>query len=107
ADHPELKRDPERPVGRLTIYLSFKSNFPSVHIRPTSMSDALIHRAAQMIAEGTVAQTCAHCGTSFLGGGGAAGGGKNKRSDARFCDPKCRSAFHNEARRKSARKTKL
>jgi hypothetical protein len=102
----EQKRDIELPVGGLMICLSFKSGVPAMHIRPGSTEDALIYRAAQMIAEGTTRHTCAHCGTPFLGGGIAAGS-KNKRGDARFCDDKCRSGYHNERRRKAARKAKL
>jgi hypothetical protein len=104
--HRELKQDLERSFGQLNIVLSFKSGVAAMYIRPQSVADALIYRAAQMIAEGTTLHSCAHCGTPFLGGGTAVGA-KGKRGDARFCTDKCRSAFHNEARRKAMRKTKL
>jgi hypothetical protein len=97
----------ESPVGSLSIFVSFKSDQThSIQIRPDRTRDALIYHAAQMIAGGTTFQTCENCGTPFLGGGTGRGGAK-KRADARFCSDKCRSSYHNELRRKAARKAKL
>jgi hypothetical protein len=95
----------ERSVGMLGIYLSFKSGAASMLLRPNDTMSALIYCAAQMIAKGMSLHNCKHCGTPFLGGGEV--NGRKKRGDARFCTDKCRSSYHNELRRKAARKAKL
>jgi hypothetical protein len=101
-----LKRGFDSPtLSTLRLFIGHKSDGThSIHIRPDSTKDALVYHAARMIAGGTTFQTCEHCGEPFLGGGMGRGA---KRGDARFCTDKCRSAFHNEARRKAMRKTKL
>jgi hypothetical protein len=89
------------PVGTMTINLACKSDGSSfMTVRPRTTLDALIYHAAQMIAKGTISQTCEQCGTAFLSGGAASGKDK-KRGDARFCSDECRWKFHNESRRRA------
>jgi hypothetical protein len=83
-------------VGTLHILVSPGS----LQIRPLSTYDALVYRAAQMVAHGTTARTCDKCGKPFLEGGERANGNR-KRSGSRFCSDKCRYEYHNEARRKA------
>jgi hypothetical protein len=82
-------------VGTLQILLSPGS----LQIRPAVTYDALVYRAAQMVAHGTTARTCDKCGKPFLEGGERANDNR-KRSGSRFCSDKCRYEYHNEARRK-------
>jgi hypothetical protein len=96
--HPAAQR-----VGKIGIYLvPSKDGRQLLSLQPDSLADALTLYGARMLATGTTFQTCEHCHTPFLSGGSLGG---TKRGDARFCDDKCRSGYHNEARRK--RKTKL
>jgi hypothetical protein len=106
GDHRRLNQDLEHPFGRLTVYLSFKSGVASMQLRPDTTRAALIHCAAQRVAKGASLQTCKHCGSPFVSGG-EAGPSKKKRGGAQFCSNKCRSSYHNELRRKAARKAKL
>jgi hypothetical protein len=93
--------DPEMSEGHLGFYLLTKPNGTrSMAVRPTSTANALSFHAAQMIARGTAAQTCEHCGTIFLSGGGDPGKDK-KRGGSRFCSDECRWQFHNKSRRKA------
>jgi hypothetical protein len=94
-------------VGHLEVLLSSKSGNATIQIQPDTTRDALMYRAAQMIAGGTTQQSCANCGERILVGGAGRDSKNKKRSDARFCSDKCRSNYHNEARRKMARKAKL
>jgi hypothetical protein len=90
------------PVGTMQIHLTCRDQTGRnlLTLRPRTTHDALIYHAAQMIAKGTISQTCEQCGTTFLSGG--AGRGKNKkRGDARFCSDACRWKFHNESRRRA------
>jgi hypothetical protein len=89
------------PVGSMEIHLARRSDGSCfMTLRPRATHDALIYRAAQMIAKGTISQTCEQCGTTFLSGG--AGRAKDKkRGDARFCSDECRWKHHNESRRKA------
>lgn len=100
--HRQLAKDLERIVGRLSIFLSFKSGIASAQIRPVCTHDALVYRAAQMIAQGTTSQTCDKCGGPFLGGGERSARNK-RREGARFCSDRCRWEYHNEVRRKKAK----
>jgi hypothetical protein len=89
------------PVGNMVINLACKSDGSCfMTVRPRRTEDALIYHAAQMIAKGTISQTCKQCGTTFLSGGAASGKDK-KRGDARFCSDECRWKFHNESRRRA------
>ena len=89
------------PVGTMVINLACKSDGSCfMTVRPRTTHDALIYHAAQMIAKGTISQTCGQCGTTFLSGGAASGKDK-KRGDARFCSDECRWKFHNESRRRA------
>lgn len=105
-DRHRLNQDLERSFGRLTIYLSFKSGIASMQLRPESTRAALIYCAAQRVAKGASLQACKHCGSPFVSGG-EPGPSKKKRGGAQFCSNKCRSSYHNELRRKTARKAKL
>jgi hypothetical protein len=89
------------PVGKMRINLACKSDGSCfMTVRPDTTLDALVYHAAQMIAKGTISQTCEHCGTTFLSGGTGRGKDK-KRGDARFCSDECRWKFHNESRRRA------
>jgi hypothetical protein len=89
------------PVGTMVINLACKSDGSCfMTVRPQKTEDALVYHAAQMIAKGTISQTCEQCGTAFLSGGTASGKDK-KRGDARFCSDECRWKFHNESRRRA------
>jgi hypothetical protein len=98
----ELDRDRDRWVDRLSIYLSYKDGRTSMSLRPETKRAALVYHAAQLIAGGSRLQNCGHCGGPFLSGGESSDATK-KRGDARFCSNKCRSAYHNEQRRKKVK----
>jgi hypothetical protein len=103
----EQKKDFDIPVGPLSVFLSNRTHQPiAMHIRPDTTHEALLYIAARMIAQGTTFQTCNKCGKPFLEGG-ERGGRNKKRAGSRFCSDKCRYEYHNELRRKTARKTKL
>src|SRR5262249_442626 len=89
----------EIPTASLDMILSYKPDGVSMHLSPHDAGSALVYHASQMMTGGTVLQICEQCKSSFLSGGEARGGGK-RRGDARFCSDRCRSQFHNEARRK-------
>jgi hypothetical protein len=93
---------PPRPVEigvcSVFVFLDYKaSTAPAMSVRPGFVGDALIYKAAQMIARGTISQTCENCGTTFLSGGG----NEKKRGGSRFCSDGCRWQHHNQMRRKS------
>jgi hypothetical protein len=89
------------PVGTMQIHLARRSDGSCfMTLRPRATRDALIYHAAQMIAKGTISQTCEQCGTTFLSGG-AGRRKEKKRGDARFCSDECRWKFHNESRRRA------
>ena len=94
-------RSIEMPVGSIQIYVSYKpGGSRSMVVRPPFTDAALIYHAAQMVAKGTVSQTCEHCGSPFLSGG--AGREKEKKRDgSRFCSDRCRWGYHNQMRRKA------
>jgi hypothetical protein len=95
-------------VGQLGIYLvPDEQGKPVLAVRPKSLQDALILYAARMRANGTTFQQCEHCHVPFLSGGPEGRGGGRRRGDARFCSDDCRYGYHNELRRKTARKGKL
>ena len=101
-----LPRDLDTTVGRLEIDLVFGTDGVSMRLSPVDTGSALVYHAAQMVTNGTKLHNCEKCGSPFLTGGEARGGGKRRR-DARFCSDECRYGYHNELRRKIARKTKL
>jgi hypothetical protein len=108
---PEKKVDWPHPaaqeVGAIGIYLvPDEDGKPVLSLKPQSLQEALILCAARMRANGATFQLCDHCHTPFLSGGERRGRGK-RRGDARFCSDKCRASYHNELRRKTARKRKL
>lgn len=95
-------------VGQLGIFLVPNvEGKPVLAVRPTNLTDALILYAARMKASGTTFQQCEHCHIPFLSGGPEGRGGGRRRGDARFCSDECRYGYHNELRRKTARKRKL
>ena len=95
-----LRRPVEMPVGSIFIYVSYKPDGSrSMVVRPPFTDAALIYRAAQMVAGGTISQTCEHCGSPFLSGG-ARREKEKKRDGSRFCSDGCRWGYHNEKRRK-------
>ena len=96
TDDEEYEQLGPRAVGNLQILLAPGS----VQVVPATTNDALIYRAAEMVAHGTTARKCDKCGTPFLEGGERANGNK-KRAGSRFCSDKCRYEYHNEARRKA------
>jgi hypothetical protein len=94
-------------VGEIGVFLVPNAEGkPVLSLKPDSPNDALVLYAAHMRANGTTFQLCEHCNIPFLSGGEGRGGGK-RRGDARFCSDECRYSYHNEMRRKTARKTKL
>jgi hypothetical protein len=95
----------EADAGLLKIRISYHSDHPSIRLRPDSTLSALFYCAAEMIARGITAHACDKCGTRFLGGGERSR--NKKRADSRFCSDACRYDYHNERRRKTARKAKL
>ena len=95
----------EVDAGLLKILISYHSDHPSIHLRPDSTRSALIYCVGQMIARGMTAHACDTCSTLFLGGGER--GHNKKRAGSRFCSDTCRYEYHNEQRRKTARKAKL
>jgi len=102
---PPERENTEFQAGALDIYVSYRSGRPSIQMRPPMARYALYYCAAQMIARGTTAHACDKCGALFVGGGERS---KNKkRAGSRFCSDTCRYEYHNEARRKAARKAKL
>jgi hypothetical protein len=108
-DEAFLRHRPEKVqrVGELGIYLIPEGGGkPKLALRPDNLYSALVLHAARMISSGTIYLACEHCKTPFLGGGSSRGHNK-KRADARFCSDECRYGYHNEMRRKTARKTKL
>jgi hypothetical protein len=89
----------EHLVGRLSVYLSFKSGRPSaMTVRPACTRDALHYHAAQMIASGTRTQSCKRCKGPLLIGGPRARG--KKKEGARFCSEQCRWDYNNARRKK-------
>jgi hypothetical protein len=95
-------------VGQLGIFLVPNGDGkPVLAVRPTGLQDALVLYAARMKASGTTFQQCEHCHIPFLSGGPEGRGGGRRRGDARFCSDDCRYGYHNELRRKTARKRKL
>jgi hypothetical protein len=100
-------RNPEeREVdsGYLKIFISYDSDRPSIRLHPNMPLSALLYCAAQMIARGITVHACDNCGTPFLGGGERSR--NKKRARSRFCSDTCRYEYHNERRRKTARKSK-
>jgi hypothetical protein len=96
-----LPRPVEMPVGSIFIYVSYKPDGSrSMVVRPPFTDAALIYHAAQMVAKGTISQTCEHCGSPFLSGG-ARREKEKKRDGSRFCSDGCRWGYHNEMRRKA------
>jgi hypothetical protein len=92
-------------IGDLGIFLvPHKDGKPVLALRPHDFQDALILCAARTIATGTTLGTCLHCQTLFLRGGEKR---SKRRGDARFCSDPCKWGYHNEVRRKAARKRKL
>jgi hypothetical protein len=98
-DHPEA-------IGELKVFLVNSGRGVSMQIRPSNTHDALMYVAAMEIARGTTVQACDNCGKPFLEGGERDLRNK-KRAGSRFCSDKCRYEYHNEERRKAARKRKL
>jgi hypothetical protein len=94
-------------VGLLEVLLCSRSGNATIEIQSKSTKDAIMYRLAQMIAGGTTQLSCESCGAPILVGGAGRDSKSKKRADARFCSDKCRSTFHNEARRKAARKSRL
>lgn len=101
-----LPEDFVMSFGNLEILIGYRAEETEMRLRPDRLSSALFHHAGEMLAMGTKLQPCQYCGKPFLSGGAGRGGGK-RRGDARFHSDECRYNFHNEARRKSARKRKL
>jgi hypothetical protein len=89
----------EFPVGKLSVYISFKSGRPSsMAVRPACTSDALRYHAAQMVTSGTKPQACKCCKAPFLIGGPRARG--KKKAGTRFCSEQCRWDYNNARRKK-------
>jgi hypothetical protein len=103
---PPARSDLSKRVGVVGVHLIPDKNGTKLAIRPDDLMQALVLYAARMIAAGTGLNTCLNCNLPFLEGGGRDRRNR-KRAGSRFCSEKCRYGYHNELRRKTARKAKL
>jgi hypothetical protein len=88
-------------VGELGIFLvPDKDGKPVLALRAHDVRDALYLAAARMIARGATLGICLNCESPFLRGAGS-----KRRGDARFCTPRCKWEYQNEARRKAKSKS--
>jgi hypothetical protein len=88
----------EFPIGKLDVYIRFKSGERTTVIRPSSVGAALVLHAGQMITHGERHQSCTQCSKPFIVGGSRDRG--KKKAGARFCSDECRWDYNNARRRK-------
>jgi hypothetical protein len=87
--------------GKIGIFLvPRRDGKPEIVFRPDDIKEALTLCAARMITNGASLGTCLNCKSRFLRGAGS-----KRRGDARFCKPRCKWEYHNEARRKAKLKS--
>jgi len=107
----ELSRDNPREAFRqfgkedkelfgVELFLSIKGpNSPAtIDVRGSSLLDAVVVQAVQSILGGQRSHQCIECSRWFGIGSGA------RRSQSKFCSPRCKDSYHNRIKAQARRK---
>lgn len=82
---------PNGLIGKVDLtFRAGPNGKPNICLRPHSLADALLLRAAELRADGVDFRRCEHCNAPLI----------NKIASARFCCDECRTAFNNERRKR-------